>query len=200
LRSKGYISEVNDIFYLTIEEIQRLIRSDRTPLNFSSIIEKRKQEIIRYTDIILPEVIFGENPPPVIKKGAISKRLIGLASSRGYYEGLARVITSVADFDKILQGDVLVIPYSDASWTILFAKAGAVVSESGGLLSHCSIVAREYGIPAVVAVEGATRIADNDLLIVDGYTGEVLVTHKKTPVPKEKKEETITRKSVKKTF
>ncbi len=83
LRSKGYISEVNDIFYLTIEEIQRLIRSDRTLPNFSSIIEKRKEEIIRYADIILPEVIFGENPPPVIRKGAISKRLIGLASSRG---------------------------------------------------------------------------------------------------------------------
>jgi pyruvate,water dikinase len=58
-----------------------------------------------------------------------------------------------SDISKLAQGDVLIIPYSDVSWTPLFAKAGAVISESGGILSHCSIIAREYGIPAVVAVE-----------------------------------------------
>jgi pyruvate,water dikinase len=70
---------------------------------------------------------------------------------------------------------VLVIPYSDVSWTPLFAKAGAVISESGGILSHCSIIAREYGIPAVVAVEGVTRIADNTRVIIDGYTGLIQI-------------------------
>ena len=81
----------------------------------------------------------------------------------------------MSDIDKLAQGDVLVIPYSDVSWTPLFAKAGAVISESGGILSHCSIIAREYGIPAVVAVEGATRITDNTRVIIDGYTGLIQI-------------------------
>ena len=124
----------------------------------------------------MPEVIFGDIPPPPVKKGSAFTHLKGLPSSRGYYEGTARVVTATANFDKILPGDVLIIPYSDASWTPLFAKAGAVVSESGGLLSHCSIVAREYGIPAVVAVEGATRISDKTRVAVDGYTGDIFIS------------------------
>jgi pyruvate,water dikinase len=68
-----------------------------------------------------------------------------------------------------------VIPYSDVSWTPLFSLAKAVISESGGLLSHCSIVAREYGIPAVVSVDAATHIEDGTKLAVDGNNGLVLV-------------------------
>ena len=99
----------------------------------------------------------------------------GLPSSKGYYEGPAKIVMGLSDIGKLAQGDVLVIPYSDVSWTPLFAKAGAVISESGGILSHCSIIAREYGIPAVVAVEGATRIPDNSKVIIDGYTGEIQI-------------------------
>jgi len=73
------------------------------------------------------------------------------------------------------QGDVLVIPYSDIGWSTLFAQAGAVVAESGGILSHSSIVAREYNIPAVVSVPGACSLADGALVTVDGYKGEVIV-------------------------
>jgi pyruvate,water dikinase len=111
-----------------------------------------------------------------MRKGSSAARLRGLPSSKGYYEGLARVAITTADLGKVSPGDVLIIPYSDASWTLLFAKADAVVSESGGFLSYCSIVAREYGIPAVVAVEGATKIPDNTRIMVDGYTGDILIT------------------------
>ncbi len=69
---------------------------------------------------------------------------------------------------------MLIIPFSDVGWTPLFAKAGAVVAESGGMLSHSSIVAREYGIPCVVSVPGAMRIEDGTMLTVDGYSGEVV--------------------------
>jgi pyruvate,water dikinase len=140
------------------------------------VVQKRKEELHAYSDIILPEVIFGEIPPPPLRKGSVLNHLKGLPSSRGYYEGVARVVTNTADFRKIQRGDVLVIPHSDASWTPLFANVGAVVSESGGLLSHCSIIAREYGIPAVVAVEGATRIPDNTRIFVDGYKGDILIS------------------------
>jgi pyruvate,water dikinase len=70
---------------------------------------------------------------------------------------------------------VLVIPYSDVGWTPLFTKAGAVIAESGGMLSHSSIIAREYGIPAVVSVPSACQIAEETLVTVDGYRGRVIL-------------------------
>ncbi len=81
----------------------------------------------------------------------------------------------IQDFPKLTQGDVLVIPYSDAGWTPLFAKAGAVIAEFGGILSHSSIIAREYNIPAVVSVAGALQLNDGVLVTVDGFKGEILI-------------------------
>jgi pyruvate,water dikinase len=83
--------------------------------------------------------------------------------------------------NRVQEGDVLVIPYSDVSWTPLFAKAGAVVAEAGGILSHSSIIAREYGIPAVVAVPGACQLADGTQLTVDGNNGQVILEGKTGP-------------------
>jgi len=85
------------------------------------------------------------------------------------------VVGSLADFSKIRSGAVLVIPYSDVGWTPLFIQAGGIVSESGGILSHCSIIAREYGIPAVVSVPYATHLPDDAVVTVDGFRGEVIV-------------------------
>jgi pyruvate,water dikinase len=85
------------------------------------------------------------------------------------------VLKGLEDFGKVEAGDVLVIPYSDVGWTPLFARAGAVVAESGGMLSHSSIIAREYNIPAVVSVPGACRLADGTVVSVDGYRGQVII-------------------------
>jgi pyruvate,water dikinase len=85
------------------------------------------------------------------------------------------VVTGLGDFHKLNHGDVLIIPFSDVSWTPLFARAGAVVSESGGILSHSSIIAREYNIPAVVSVNQVTHIPDGRRVVVDGYRGIVTV-------------------------
>ena len=79
----------------------------------------------------------------------------------------------IAFQEKIEEGDVLVIPFSDSSWTPLFSKAKAVISQSGGILSHCSIIAREYGIPAVVSVKEALQIEDGTKVTVDGYTRKI---------------------------
>jgi len=173
--SKGLIEKNFDIFYLTLEEIKEIIDKETLKTSFSERIAKRKNEIEEYKDIILPEIIFGDDPPPIIRTGVVSTRLNGLPSSTGYYEGLTKIVMGPSDINKLTQGDVLVIPYSDVSWTPLFTKAGAVISESGGILSHCSIIAREYGIPAVVAVGGATRIPDNTRVIIDGYTGLIQI-------------------------
>jgi len=102
--------------------------------------------------------------------------LRGLAASRGVYEGPARRIAGPAEFGRIMQGDVLVTESTTEAFNILLPLLGAIVTDSGGLLSHSAIVAREYGIPGVVGTREATeRIADGARLRVDGDAGEVTV-------------------------
>jgi pyruvate,water dikinase len=113
--------------------------------------------------------IFGSSEAP--REG---KKLRGLAASRGTYEGPARLISSPSEFDRIVQGDVLVTESTTEAFNILLPLLGAIVTDSGGLLSHSAIVAREYGIPAVVGTREATkRIADGARVRVDGNSGEV---------------------------
>ena len=116
---------------------------------------------------------FGEDFVPTRDDEAPATTLHGTPSSRGTHYGVARVIRGIAEFDRVEEGDIIVIPFSDVGWTPLFAKAGAVVAESGGMLSHSSIVAREYGIPCVVSVSGAMSIPDGSMAVVDGYRGIV---------------------------
>jgi pyruvate,water dikinase len=100
--------------------------------------------------------------------------LRGLAASRGVYEGPARRVSHPSEFDRIRQGDVLVTESTTEAFNILLPLLGAIVTDSGGLLSHSAIVAREYGIPGVVGTREATqRIADGVRVRVDGDAGEV---------------------------
>jgi pyruvate,water dikinase len=102
--------------------------------------------------------------------------LRGLAASRGIYEGVARCISGPAEFNRIVKGDVLVTVSTSEAFNILLPLLGAIVTDSGGLLSHSAIVAREYGIPGVVGTRDATeRIADGTRVRVDGDAGEVTV-------------------------
>ena len=102
--------------------------------------------------------------------------LRGLAASRGIYEGPARRVSSPSEFDRIVRGDVLVTESTTEAFNILLPLLGAIVTDSGGLLSHSAIVAREYGIPGVVGTREATeRIADGARVRVDGDAGEVTV-------------------------
>ena len=99
----------------------------------------------RVAEVEMPEIIFGDEfePAPAVEP---DRQLTGVPSSRGVRRATARVLNGLGDAGKVEQGDVLIIPYSDAGWTPMLARAGAIVAESGGLLSHSSIVAREFGI------------------------------------------------------
>jgi pyruvate,water dikinase len=100
----------------------------------------------------------------------------GLAASGGVYEGPARRVSGREDFDRITQGDVLVTESTTEAFNILLPLLGGIVTDSGGLLSHAAIVAREYGIPGVVGTRDATqRISDGATVRVDGDAGEVTV-------------------------
>jgi pyruvate,water dikinase len=127
----------------------------------------------RYRDIVPPGIIYGDEVPDV--QDSVSAKLTGTPTSRGRYSGPVRVAQGIQDLHKVQEGDVLVIPYADVGWTPLFMRAGAVIAESGGLLSHSSIIAREYNIPAVVSVAHACRLADGTTVTVDGYQGEITI-------------------------
>jgi pyruvate,water dikinase len=103
-------------------------------------------------------------------------RVRGLAASSGVYEGPARRVAGPAEFGRIAQGDVLVTESTSEAFNILLPLLGALVTDSGGLLSHAAIVAREYGIPGVVGTREATGlIPDGASVRVDGDAGEVVV-------------------------
>jgi pyruvate,water dikinase len=172
LARQGILADREDIYYLYWSELSEIVASNLSASQ-QSLVNSRRQAIESYRDAVLPETIFGSEQPPLTT--AVQSALRGIPTSLGTYSGPARVVQGINDFDKVRDGDVLIIPFSDVGWTPLFARAGAVVAESGGMLSHSSIVAREYRIPAVVSVAGACRIADGTQVTVNGYTGEIVL-------------------------
>lgn len=170
---RGILAEASDIFYLYANELRDIVGRRNDGRDAAAWVAQRKAEIEKYRDISVPSIIYGDEAPPPVSPSAT--RLTGVATSRGYYTGKVTVVRGIEDFDRVEPGDVLVVPYSDVGWTPLFAKAGAVIAESGGMLSHSSIVAREYGIPAVVSVPDATRLQNGCIVTVDGFAGEIIL-------------------------
>lgn len=102
--------------------------------------------------------------------------LRGVPGSPGRHSGTVRVVRDQTEFAKLGPGDVLVAPVTSPPWSVLFLQAGAVVTDGGGVLSHTAVIAREYGIPAVLATgQGTRRLHDGDLVIVDGTAGTVSI-------------------------
>jgi pyruvate,water dikinase len=175
--AREILKSPEDIFYLSLDEVRECIDGRDDPHKYGSIVDRTKNEMEASKDAAMPTIIFGNQAPPLQMK--LGHELRGVPSSRGYYSGPAKIVRSIQEFAKLEKGDVLIIPYSDVGMTPLFSKAGAVVSESGGILSHSSIIAREYGIPAVVSVNGACSIPDNTWVSVDGFEGRVMSTTSK---------------------
>jgi pyruvate,water dikinase len=124
----------------------------------------------------LPDTFCGEDVPACsVGSKEPQEVLSGIAGSSGRVEGRARIVFDPAAALLSHDGqDILVVPFTDVSWTPLFMGVGGVVAETGGQLSHSAIVAREYGLPAVVNVKNATRlIREGQRVIVDGTRGKV---------------------------
>lgn len=173
LVDRGILDSPHDIFYLYLDEVRQALGGQPGSAPYKGLVSTRKADIESVRDVKMPPVIYGDQAPPVVTE--IGRELRGLGTSRGVCRGRVRVVRGMEDFSKLAGGDVLVVPYSDVSFTPLFSKAGAVVAESGGLLSHSSIIARECSIPAVVSVQGATSLPDGTVVTVDGYEGRVIV-------------------------
>ncbi len=176
LAGRGIIDNESDIFYLSKEEIDSVLASiseSQIP-RYQDVVQRRKDEISETKDIVLPQVIYGE-VAPVLERGKV-KNHYGISTSSGTFSGKTRVVQTTDDFAAVQKGDILLIPFSDVSWTSIIVKAGAIVSETGGMLSHCSIIAREMGIPALVSVENACSLGSGLAATVDGSNG-VLTVH-----------------------
>jgi pyruvate,water dikinase len=172
----GIINAAEDIFYLKKNEIDRIIQDilSSAPVPYHGIIRERRKEMEDTKDYSLPPVIYGEEAP--ILELNKKRNHHGLGTSPGVFSGKTRVIRQTRDFESFCRGDVLIIPFSDVSWTPILIQAGAIVSETGGLLSHCSIIAREMGIPAMVSVANACSLGDGLNVTVDGSNG-ILTIH-----------------------
>lgn len=169
----GVIHEKEDIYYLTFEELYEVVRTNK--LDYQ-IISKRKDEYKRYEKLTPPRVITsdGEIISGKYKRENLpAKAILGLPVSSGVIEGRARVILNMEDAD-LEDGDILVTPFTDPSWTPLFVSIKGLVTEVGGLMTHGAVIAREYGLPAVVGVENATGlIKDGQRIRVNGTEGYI---------------------------
>jgi pyruvate,water dikinase len=175
LVQKGKILEVKDIFYVSFWELYNAVQNNESLVE---LVKNRKEEYEYFNKLTPPRVLTsdGEEIKAGYKRDNLPEgALPGMAVSSGVIEGIARVITdpSKASLNK---GEILVAPYTDPGWTPLFINASGLVMEVGGLLTHGTVVAREYGIPAVVGITDATqKIKTGQKIRVDGNSGFVMI-------------------------
>ncbi|MFF0065036.1 rifamycin-inactivating phosphotransferase [Streptomyces sp. NPDC005279] len=167
------LPEKEDIFYLTFQELHDVARSNQAD---DQLIQQRKDAFRSYHALTPPRVLTsdGEAVTGAYRRDDVpAGALIGLPVSAGTIEGRARVILDMADAD-LEAGDILVTTFTDPSWSPLFVGIAGLVTEVGGLMTHGAVIAREYGLPAVVGVEQATRlIRDGQRIRVHGTDGYV---------------------------
>ena len=167
LAGRGLLETEEDVGYLTYEEIKTWLGGAHPPPEEIQALIRRRRATYKIVNARWQAERFGP--------GAAGTTLQGKAASPGAARGTARIIHGEHEFGKLRAGDVLVSPYTTPAWTPLFGTAVAVVTETGNVSSHAAIVAREYGIPAVMAVQGATRILkDGEEILVDGNRGMVV--------------------------
>ncbi|MBC8122381.1 MAG: hypothetical protein H7Y22_11155 [Gemmatimonadaceae bacterium] len=178
-RDSDQLRDAGDIFFLELPEVQALVTGVRTGQPLQEQVDQRKHAFHQQRRQNPPPVVYGTQLPRVqpLSTAGPGKRLKGIAASRGQAVGRVRTLRSLSDLQSIadLGSDfVLVVPYTDAGWTPLLMQARAIVCEVGGKLSHGAIIAREYNLPAVMNVTGATQLLqDGQRVRVDGGLGTV---------------------------
>lgn len=173
LAQAGVIAEKEDIYLLTFEELREVVRTNKLD---EKIITQRKDDYKIYEKLTPPRVLTSDGEiitGQYKRENMPAEAIVGLPVSSGVIEGRARVIFNIEDAD-LEDGDILVTPYTDPSWTPLFVSIKGLVTEVGGLMTHGAVIAREYGLPAIVGVEKAThRIKDGQRIRVHGTEGYI---------------------------
>jgi pyruvate,water dikinase len=188
LAQAGTVAIAADVFFLRTDEITPALGASPAP-DHTGVVEARKKEMEHFGSV-KPPLFMGTDygpPPPDLLSTALGKffgapaeqdnaadTVAGNAGSPGKFRGTARVVRSLDEADKLGVGEILVAETTSPSWTPLFATAAGIVTDTGGILSHCAVVAREYRIPAVVGTGVATStIRDGQTIEVDGDAGRV---------------------------
>lgn len=174
LLSEQIIDDVNDIWFTKIEDVRNLLDGKISKEELIKIIKRNKIYYASFRNFQ------NENEIGSTLSGAATsssdKALSGIGCSCYKMTGVARVISSLDDTDRLCEGDILITKFTDTGWTSLFAKLGGIVTEYGGMLCHAAIVSREYGIPCVVCAENATKlIKDGETITINGETGEIIL-------------------------
>jgi pyruvate,water dikinase len=174
----GKLARPDDILFLETTEIAG-VTSIQTTSDHRTIIAQRREEYSKNLALTPPPGVIGRfdpNTPVVPVANANAHILQGIPVYLGIVTGLARVILRTDDHEQVLPGEILVAPFTDPAWTPYFVTAAGVVMDQGGILSHGSIVAREYGLSAVTNVVWATkRVRTGDRLQVNGNVGRVTI-------------------------
>ena len=178
--SAGLLQQAGDIFYLEIGEVRQLVEDASRAKSLSARIAQRRQAFGEWSQTPVPQLVYGKEPPLCALEWTTTQArstLRGLGGSPGRTEGRAIVIRSLKELNlapAIDPRSILIVPHADAAWGPLLVRAGGLICEAGGRLSHGAIVAREYRIPAVMDVPHATqRLRTGQRLRIDGTTGAI---------------------------
>jgi pyruvate,water dikinase len=169
LAELGILERADDVFHLRFEELEAIDGSWPPPAARAEALRQaaRRLELASTPLMALPSLFRPQPGEEVL--------VAGMPGSPGVAEGPVRVVCDPAAFSSLLPGEVLVAPYTNPSWTPLFTRAAAVVVDTGAAMSHAAIVAREYGVPAVMGTgDGTRRLSDGQWVRVDGSRGQVL--------------------------
>jgi pyruvate,water dikinase len=203
LAEDGALHQPDHILDAVPEEVDAMLRRDPEAPSAGALAERQRRRL--YAPIDPPLILGDPEEPPSLEwlPGALGRvnnaimlgmafdgalgadarsdeteipELAGVAASRGVYRGTARIVSTETDFGRLVQGDVIVAPMTTPAYNVVLPLLGAIVTDTGGVLSHAAIVAREYGIPAVVATGSATTsIPDGSVITVDGDRGVVTI-------------------------
>ena len=184
----GRLARPDDVMFLRYNELRMLI-GDATAVDAAAIVAKRRAErtaaakvhprnwigTATASQLAFPYLVNWGYPERFYQEQSADQRLVsGIAASPGVVEGIARVVMTVDEFDEVAEGDILVCQMTNPAWVVLFTKIAGLVTDTGGTTSHPAVLAREFGIPAVIGTSVATRrIATGDRIRVDGSAGLV---------------------------
>jgi pyruvate,water dikinase len=179
---RGWLPQADDFFFLARPELERVLAAAdpaKAGLDLGRIAAGRRAAYEHWQRVTAPEVLDADGRPVLAAQAAPAadgRSLAGVAASSGQVTGAARLVSHPREANRLRPGEILVTRATDPGWTPIFAVIGGLVLEVGGLLSHGAIVAREYGLPAVVNVQEATRrIRDGQTVTVDGTRGRVVL-------------------------
>ena len=190
LVARGFIDEVDEVFYFPLQQLVDVLRvedqsgaQNRPSIDRPRITVAEARAIVRDGRRTMASFRNFRNPNELgagyrftrtKSQAPAGDCFRGNGCSPGRYEGTARIITHLDDIHRVQAGDILVTVFTDPGWTSVFARLGAVVTETGGMLSHAAVIAREYGLPAVLAVSDiTTHLRDGERIAVDGNSGTV---------------------------